>query len=85
MGPQAEGTGRRVLLPERPHLAAAEVERRRKARLRVRTAIQVEHAATADADRLADELIVWADLLSFVWLTLTGHVYHRGEWRKPHG
>jgi hypothetical protein len=67
------------------HLAAAAVEQRRQAQLKVRTAIQAEHAATADADRLADELAVWADLLSSAWLTLTGHVYHRGEWRKPHG
>jgi hypothetical protein len=49
------------------------------------SAIHAEQAATADADRLADELTVWADLLSAAWLTLTGHVYHRGEWRKPRG
>ncbi len=67
------------------HLAAAAVEQRRRARLKVTTAIKTEKAATADADRLADELTVWADLLSAAWMTLTGHIYHRGEWRKPHG
>jgi hypothetical protein len=67
------------------HLAAAAVEQRRQARRKVVSAIHAEQAATADADRLADELTVWADLLSAAWLTLTGHVYHRGEWRKPRG
>jgi hypothetical protein len=67
------------------HLAAAAVERRRQARLKVSTAIQTEHAATADADRLADELAVWADLLWAAWLTLSGHAYHGGERRKPRG
>jgi hypothetical protein len=67
------------------HMAAAAIEQRRQARLRVASAIESEKAATADADRLAEELTVWAELLSAAWLTLTGHTYRRGEWRKPRG
>lgn len=67
------------------HLAAAAVEQRRQARIKAASAVKAERAATADADRLADELAVWADLLTAAWLVLTGHAYHRGEWRRPMG
>ena len=66
-------------------LAAAAVEQRRQARLQAQTAIQNDKSATVEADRLAQELTVWADLLASVWLTMTGHRYRRGEWRKPRG
>ena len=67
------------------NLAAAAVERRRRTRLAARNALRVEREATAEADRLATELLLWAELLTASWLVLTGHVHHRGEWRKPHG
>lgn len=66
-------------------LAAAAVEQRRQARLAARKAVREEREATAEADRLADELAAWADLLSTAWLALTGHAYHRGEWRRHRG
>lgn len=67
------------------HAAAAAVEQRQQARLAARKVIREERQATADADRLAAELTVWAELLSAAWLVLTGHERRRGEWRKRRG
>lgn len=67
------------------HLAAAAVEQRRLARLNAADTVWDEKAATAAADRLAADLAAWADLLSAAWLVLTGHAYHRGEWRRLRG
>ncbi len=66
-------------------LAAAAVDQRRQTRLTARKAVREEREATAEADRLAADLTAWADLLSTAWLVLTGHAYHRGEWRRPRG
>ena len=67
------------------HEAALAVERRKQARLAAAATVRADQAATAEADRLAGELAVWADLLGGLWLALTGHRFRRGEWRRHRG
>ena len=62
-------------------LAAADVEQRRSDRQKARAAVRAEREATAEADRLADELREWASVLSKVWLGLCGLHNHKGSWR----
>lgn len=66
-------------------LAAAAVAQRKQVRLATKKAVREEREATAEADRLAAELTAWTDLLSTAWLVLTGHAFHRGEWKKHRG
>ena len=66
-------------------LAAAAVEERRQDRQKAKVAIQAERDATAEADRLAEELREWASVLSKVWLVLAGCHYHKGSWRMRRG
>lgn len=83
-----------VRLPEKPHpvklyrgrgnvgqLAASLVDGRRRDRQAVRSAARTEVAATAEAEKLADELNDWVSLLTDAWLVLTGHHNHKGIWR----
>ena len=62
-------------------LAAADVEQRRSDRQKAKAAVQAEREATAEADRLADELREWACALSRLWLALSGLHSHKGSWR----
>lgn len=64
------------------HEAAADVERRRKARAEDRAAVRDERQAAEEPDRLAAELHEWAGLLTAAWLVLTGHHCYRGQWRR---
>lgn len=66
-------------------LAAAAVEQRRQDRERAKAAVRVEREATAEADRLADELREWASVMSKAWLALCGLHYHKGAWRMRRG
>ena len=66
-------------------MGAAPIEQRRRERQAARDAARTEVALTAEADRLADELYDWADLLAAAWLTVAGYHYHRGTWRGRRG
>ena len=66
-------------------MAAALIEQRRRERQAARDAARAEVALTAEADRLADELSDWANLLAAAWLTAAGYHYHRGTWRGRRG
>jgi hypothetical protein len=61
--------------------AAAAVEQRLRERKRAKAAVRAERDATAEGDRLAEELHEWAVALSTVWLVLSGLHNHRGSWR----
>jgi hypothetical protein len=65
--------------------AAAAVSVRRRERQGARDAVRAERARTADAERLAEDLREWAEVLSAAWLVLTGHHRHHGEWRLRGG
>jgi hypothetical protein len=65
--------------------AAAATELRREDRRRAKAAVQAERDATAEADRLAEELRDWTAALMTAWLVLTGHHCHRGCWRLKNG
>ena len=93
-GPSGGYFYRSVRVPDRPHPvkvylgrgaraaeAAAEVDRAREDR----RAAAREAERDGEAERLADELGGWAELLSSVWLVLSGHHKHRGCWRRSHG
>jgi len=67
------------------HEAAAEVERRRQARLDAKEIILAEHEAFSEAEQLAAELYSWTDTLVTAWMVVTGHHRHRGEWRLSRG
>src|SRR5207249_3293349 len=90
-GPEGGYFYKSVRLPHKPypvkvylgrgedaHRAAAELQRRKEGRTRARAPT----GAPAEADRLAAELSEWAATLAACWLVLTGHHYHRGEWRR---
>jgi len=63
--------------------AAADIEDRRSRQQALNS--QIEQVESLDeADRLANELFAWADMMSSLWLILTGHHYHRGSWRRSH-
>src|SRR5438874_1826537 len=63
------------------HEKAAEVERRKQARVAARKMIEAEAAATAEADRLTGELSDWAEVLVAAWMITSGHHRHKGQWR----
>jgi hypothetical protein len=63
------------------HEAAAVVEQRRRDREEAKATIRDEGEATAEADRLAEELRGRAAALSELWLALCGLHHHKGEWR----
>lgn len=65
--------------------AAALLDRVRRERQAARDAARAAVAATAEADRLAAEVQDWADLLVAAWMTVTGHHFHRGSWRRKRG
>jgi hypothetical protein len=67
------------------HLAAADVEHRRRDREVAKAAVRAERETTAEADRLADELRAWAAVLSKVWLGLSGCHNRKGSWRVKRG
>lgn len=67
------------------HLAVFEIEDKRQTRQRVAQMIRDDQSATAEAERLAEELLAWTELLATAWYALTGHYYRAGEWRKRHG
>lgn len=87
-----------VRVPDKPHpvkvyfgrrtagqLAAADVGQRRHDRERAKAAVRAERDATAEADRLANELHEWAAVLSKVWLGLSGCHNRKGSWRVKRG
>ena len=67
------------------HWAAAAVEQRRNERLKAKAEVRAERDATAEADRLADELRSWTNTLSIAWLVLAGFHNHKGCWRTKRG
>lgn len=66
-------------------LAAADVEQRRGDRERAKAAVRAERDATAEIDRLSNELHEWASVLSKVWLGLSGCHNRKGSWRVKRG
>lgn len=67
---------------EAGHAAAGELERRRNGRLEAKALLQAARNPTDESDRLATEQREWADGLLSIWLILTGHRKHRGQWRR---
>ncbi|HEX4608573.1 MAG TPA: hypothetical protein VH092_10250 [Urbifossiella sp.] len=67
------------------HEAAAEMERRRRDREEARNLVRADRDGATAADRLAAEQREWAAVLTTVWMILTGHHRHRGEWRSGRG
>jgi hypothetical protein len=64
---------------------AAEVKKRRRKRIKAKAKIEREREEIAEAERLALEVLEWAELLSDIWLLLTGHHQHRSCWRFKRG
>ncbi len=64
------------------HEAAAEQVARRQAGREAKQLLDAARDGADDADRLAADLRAWAAVLADVWLILTGHHRHRGEWRR---
>ena len=67
------------------HWAAAAVDQRRNECLKAKAEVRAEREATAEADRLAEELRSWTSALSTAWLVLAGLHNHKGCWRTKRG
>ena len=65
--------------------AEAAVEQRRNERQKAKADVQAERDATAEADRLAEELRSWTRALTTAWLVLAGLHCHKGCWRTKRG